>query len=43
MSAVPNALANRSAGDRVRGTAFYILLLVSVTVGFILLGSSWWT
>ena len=38
MSAVPNTLANRSAGDRVRGTAFYVLLLVSVTIGFLLLG-----
>jgi phosphate transport system permease protein len=38
MSARAEALGRRSAGDRVRGTAFYILLLVAVTVGFLLLG-----
>ena len=35
---VPEALGRRSQGDRVRGTAFYVLLLVSVTIGFLLLG-----
>jgi phosphate transport system permease protein len=38
MSAAPNVIGSRSGGDRVRGTAFYILLLVSVTIGFVLLG-----
>jgi phosphate transport system permease protein len=38
MSASPSVLGRRSNGDRVRGTAFYILLLVSVTIGLLLLG-----
>jgi phosphate transport system permease protein len=38
VSARAEALGRRSAGDRVRGTAFYILLLVAVTVAFVLLG-----
>jgi phosphate transport system permease protein len=37
MSVPAEALGRRSHGDRVRGTAFYILLLVSVTIGFLLL------
>ncbi|MGH3006561.1 MAG: phosphate ABC transporter permease PstA [Gaiellaceae bacterium] len=32
-------LGNRSRGDRVRGRLFYVLLLVSITVGFVLLGT----
>ena len=38
MSVPAEALGRRSQGDRVRGTAFYVLLLVAVTIGFILLG-----
>lgn len=38
MTASPSTLGRRSQGDRVRGTAFYVLLLVSVTIGFLLLG-----
>ena len=37
MSAPPNTVGRRPGGDRVRGTGFYILLLVAVTVGFVLL------
>ena len=37
MSVPAEALGRRSQGDRVRGTAFYVLLLVSVTIGFLLL------
>lgn len=37
MSASPGVIGSRPGGDRVRGTAFYILLLVSVTIGFVLL------
>ena len=37
MSVPAEALGRRSQGDRVRGTAFYVLLLVAVTIGFILL------
>jgi phosphate transport system permease protein len=37
MSVPAEALGRRSHGDRVRGTAFYILLFVSVTIGFLLL------
>lgn len=32
-------LGNRSRGDRIRGRLFYVLLLVSITVGFVLLGT----
>ena len=39
MSAVPSAIGRRPRGDKVRGTAFYVLLLVSVSVGFLLLGT----
>jgi phosphate transport system permease protein len=38
MSVPAEALGRRSQGDRVRGTLFYVLLLVSVTIGFLLLG-----
>jgi phosphate transport system permease protein len=38
MSVPAEALGRRSQGDRARGTLFYILLLVSVTIGFLLLG-----
>ena len=34
---VPEALGSRSQGTRVRGAAFYVLLLVAVTIGFIAL------
>jgi phosphate transport system permease protein len=37
MSAVSAPLGRRPRGDKVRGTLFYILLLISVAVGFILL------
>jgi phosphate transport system permease protein len=37
MSAAPGVVGRRSGGDRVRGTAFYVLLLVAVTIGFVLL------
>jgi phosphate transport system permease protein len=37
MSVRTAALGSRPRGDKVRGTLFYILLLVSVAVGFILL------
>jgi phosphate transport system permease protein len=37
MSVPAEALGGRPRGDRVRGTAFYVLLLVAVSVGFILL------
>ena len=37
MSVPPSLPGPPAAGDRVRGTLFYVLLLVSVTVGFILL------
>jgi phosphate transport system permease protein len=32
-------LKNRATGDKIRGRLFYALLLVSVTVGFVLLGT----
>jgi phosphate transport system permease protein len=38
MNARAEVLGGRSAGDRVRGTTFYIVLLVAVTVAFALLG-----
>ena len=38
MSVPAEALGSRSRGDRVRGTAFYVLLVVAVTIGFVLLG-----
>jgi phosphate transport system permease protein len=37
MSVPAAALGGRPRGDKIRGTAFYVLLLVSVSVGFILL------
>jgi phosphate transport system permease protein len=37
MSVPAEALGGRPRGERVRGTAFYVLLLVAVSVGFILL------
>lgn len=39
MSAPAAAVGKRPLGDKVRGTAFYGLLLVSVSVGFVLLGT----
>ena len=36
---VPEALGSRSQGTRVRGAAFYVLLLVAVTIGFIALAA----
>jgi phosphate transport system permease protein len=36
---VPEALATRSQGNRVRGAAFYVLLLIAVFVGFIALAA----
>jgi phosphate transport system permease protein len=39
MSAPSAAIGRRPRGDKVRGTAFYVLLLVSVSVGFLLLGT----
>jgi phosphate transport system permease protein len=37
MSASPSVIGRRSGGDRARGTAFYVLLLLAVTIGFALL------
>jgi phosphate transport system permease protein len=37
MSVRAAAIGERPRGDKIRGTAFYVLLLVSVSVGFILL------
>ena len=37
MSSVPAAIGRGPRGDKVRGTIFYIVLLVSVTIGFVLL------
>ncbi|HXV58136.1 MAG TPA: phosphate ABC transporter permease PstA [Gaiellaceae bacterium] len=39
MSAAPQVVGRRPRGDRIRGTAFYLLLLVSVSVGFLLLAT----
>jgi len=39
MSAVPAILDRRSTGERVRGGAFYALLVFSISVGFLLLGT----
>jgi phosphate transport system permease protein len=39
VSAHPSVLGRRATGERVRAGAFYVLLLVSVTVGFLLLGA----
>jgi phosphate transport system permease protein len=39
VSAHPTVLGRRATGERVRAGAFYVLLLVSVTVGFLLLGA----
>jgi phosphate transport system permease protein len=38
MSAAPATIGKAPRGDKVRGWAFYVLLLVSVSVGFLLLG-----
>jgi phosphate transport system permease protein len=38
MSVATTAIGKAPRGDRVRGWAFYVLLLVSVSVGFLLLG-----
>ncbi len=38
MTAAPETIGRQSRGSRVRGTAFYILLLVCVSIGFIVLG-----
>jgi phosphate transport system permease protein len=37
MSVPTAAIGRRPRGDKVRGTAFYVLLLVSISIGFILL------
>ncbi|MGH9026561.1 MAG: phosphate ABC transporter permease PstA [Acidimicrobiia bacterium] len=37
MSSVPAAIGRRPRGDKIRGTIFYVVLLVSVTIGFVLL------
>ena len=39
MSAVPTPLARRPGGERARGLAFQALLLVSIMIGFVLLGT----
>jgi phosphate transport system permease protein len=39
MSSVPAAIGKAPRGDKVRGWAFYALLLVSVSIGFVLLGA----
>jgi phosphate transport system permease protein len=39
MSATPLDLHGRHTGDRVRGGAFHALLLVSITIGFVLLAT----
>jgi phosphate transport system permease protein len=39
MSVRATTLGHRPRGDKVRGTLFYVLLLVSVFIGFILLGA----
>ncbi len=39
MSAHPGVLGRRASRERVRGAVFHALLLVSVTVGFVLLGT----
>jgi phosphate transport system permease protein len=39
MSVPSAAIGRRPRGDKIRGTAFYILLLVSVTVGLVVLGT----
>ena len=39
MSAVPTPLARRPGGERARGLAFQALLLLSITIGFVLLGT----
>jgi phosphate transport system permease protein len=38
MSAMPTAIGTAPRGDKIRGWAFYVLLLVAVSVGFVLLG-----
>ncbi len=38
MSAAPQTIGRQSRSNRVRGTAFYIVLLVCVSIGFLLLG-----
>ena len=39
MGAVPAVLGRRSTGERVRGGLFYAVLVFSITVGFVLLGT----
>jgi phosphate transport system permease protein len=39
VSSHPAVLGRRAAGERLKGGVFYALLLVSVTVGFVLLGT----
>jgi len=39
MSVVPAVIGRRPRGDKIRGRAFYVLLLVSISVGFLLLGT----
>ena len=39
MSVMPGAIGRRPRGDKLRGRAFYVLLLVSISVGFLLLGT----
>ena len=38
MSAVPAVVGKAPRGDKIRGLAFYALLLVAVSIGFVLLG-----
>jgi phosphate transport system permease protein len=37
VSAVPTAIGTTPRGDKIRGWAFYVLLLIAVSVGFVLL------
>ena len=39
MSTPALVVGKRPRGDKVRGTLFYVLLLVSVSIGFVLLGT----
>ena len=39
MSAAPQTIGRQSRSNRVRGTAFYIVLLACVSIGFVLLGA----
>jgi phosphate transport system permease protein len=38
MSAMPTVIGRAPRGDKIRGRAFYALLLVAVSIGFVLLG-----